>query len=42
MINAFRLKNNHDHIHISHDMTKEEDKVNKETMIHHQKALCSR
>ena len=30
MRNAFRLKNNNDHIHISHDMTKEKREVNKE------------
>ena len=45
MRNAFRLKNNHDHIHISHDMIKKERGVNKEyckkkeTMINHQKTV---
>ena len=50
MRNAIRSKNNHDHLHISHDMTKEGREVNKEllqkqerkTMVSHQKTLCSK
>ena len=30
--NAFRLKNNHDHIYISHDITNEEREVNMELL----------
>ena len=32
MRNASRLKNIHDHIHISHDMTKEVIEANKELL----------
>ena len=32
MRNRFRLKNNHDRIHVSHEMTKDESEINKELL----------